>query len=67
MCIVKVLIESVIAFYWTYLKFNLKIKGQQTSSITFHARNLMLNIEIDPAIIFLATYSQIKKIDAINK
>lgn len=52
MCIVKVLIESVIAFYWSYLKFNFNIKGQQTSSITFDAQNLMLNIEIYLAIIF---------------
>ena len=56
-CIVKVLIESVTAFYWSYLKSNFKIKGQQTSSITFHAQNLMLNMENYLAIIFFGFWN----------
>lgn len=37
MFIIKALIESVTAFYWSYLKFNFKNQVQQTTSITFHA------------------------------
>ena len=52
MFIIKALIESVNAFYWWYLKFNFKNQVQQTTSITFHAQNLMLNIENYLPIIF---------------
>ena len=52
MFIIKALIETLIAFYWSYLKFNFKNQVQQTTSITIPAQNLMLNIENYLPIIF---------------
>ena len=61
MFIIKVLIETLIAFYWSYLKFDFNKQVQQTTSITIHAQNLMLNIENYLPIIFSD-----KMDDAIN-
>ena len=61
MFIIKVLIETLIAFYWSYLKFDFNKQVQQTNSITIYAQNLMLNIENYLPIIFPD-----KMYDAIN-